>query len=237
MPKVKVKPRARPRPPLWRRLVIGVALMLVASIALMLFLLRQAPAFYRAELARAREGQQAASDQCLANLSATASQAQRPGVWRAEFTAQELNGWLAHDLPRNHPELLSEAGSSPRVALEDHRGKIAFEHRGFLTTYVSLEFDVEVRDERTFAIRFLALKGGAMPLPLGAVVEPLTSVAAQLDQPVQWTEEDGLPVALVTLTNWEAENVQIVLREVRIEAERLVLVGETQPVIVGKQFD
>ena len=74
-------------------------------------------------------------------------------------------------------------------------------------------------------------------LPLGAVVEPLTSVAAQLDQPVQWTEEDGLPVALVTLTNWEAENVQIVLREVRIEAERLVLVGETQPVIVGKQFD
>lgn len=228
MSKTRITPHVRPQSPLWRRVVIGGVMAFAATVSVVLILLRQAPAFYRAELSQSTAAQQSASDQCLANITATASQAQRPGVWRAEFTDEEINGWLAHDLPNNHPDLLRAAATAPRVALEEGLGRIAFEYQGVVKTYVSLEFDVEVRDERSFALRILALKGGALPLPLSAVVEPLTQVADALGQPVQWTEEEGVPVALVTMARWETEGVHVSLREVSIKDDRIVLVGESQ---------
>ncbi|MDZ4783569.1 MAG: hypothetical protein SGJ19_25255 [Planctomycetia bacterium] len=224
------KSRALPPPatPRWQKLLIGSALALIAVAFLLRMLLRQAPEFYREELALSAAGQQAASDACLANITATVSQARRAGDWRAEFTEDELNGWLAYDLPNNHPELADEAVGAPRVDFEENRGQIAFEYRGLVTTYVNVAFDAEVRDQNTLAIRFLQLRGGAVPLPLGSIIEPMTSIAGQLGQPVQWTEEDGYPVALLTFVPSDAEKSEIELVQVSIEQDRIVLEGNTK---------
>lgn len=227
MPKLRaIPPPATPR---WQKLLIGGALAMIAMVLLLRMLLRQAPDFYREELALSVAGQQAASDACLANMTATVSQAQRPGDWRAEFSEDELNGWLAFDLPNNHPELADETVGAPRVDFEEQRGQIVFEYRGLVTTYVNVAFDAEVRDENTLAVRFLQLRGGAVPLPLGSIIEPLTTIASQLDQSVQWTEEDGYPVALLTMVPSDADAPAIELMHVSIEKDRIVLEGRTKP--------
>jgi hypothetical protein len=214
--------------PRWMIWGTAAGVVLLAFLAGGAMQLRRAPDFYEQALAEPVEEQQQASDQCLANVTATVSQAQRPGMWRTEFTAEELNGWLAFDLPRNHPELLGESAHSPRVSLEEKLGRVAFEYRGLISTVVSMEFDAEVRDGRTLAIRLLGLHGGAVPLPLGTVIEEITAAASQLEHEVRWTEEDGHPVALVTMPEWEEDGREISLVEVRLEPARLVLLGETR---------
>ena len=39
----------------------------------------------------------------------------RMGGWEAHFTDQQVNGWLAVDVPKNHPDLLPPEISHPRV--------------------------------------------------------------------------------------------------------------------------
>jgi hypothetical protein len=46
------------------------------------------------------------------------------------------------------------------------------------------------------------------------MVELLTPIASQLDQPVQWTEEDGYPVALLTIVPADADGPTIELLHV-----------------------
>lgn len=227
MPLPKTSPPPQAKPATWRRVASAVALALAMIAGVVIYQFRRAPDFYRQEVARPAAEQQAASDQFLTNVSATVSQAQRRGAWSTEISEEEVNGWLAFDLPRNHPDLLGDSVHSPRVELEQNRGRLAFEYRGMLNTVVCLEFDAEVRDKHTVAIRLHSLTGGAMPLPLGAVIEEVTNAAEQFDQQIQWTEEEGCPVALITLPEWEDDGKTLSLLDVRLEAGRFLIIGET----------
>jgi hypothetical protein len=114
------------------------------------------------------------------------------------------------------------------VELGENIGRVAFEYRGFVNTVVCLVLSAEVRDPRTVAIRLQSLSGGAVPLPLGAVVDEVSATAAQLEHEVRWTEEQGRPVALITVPAIEEDGREITLAEVRLEPGRIVLLGETQ---------
>lgn len=227
MPLPKTSPPPQAKPPTWRRIASVVALALAMIVGFVIYQFHRAPDFYRQEVARPSAEQQAASDQFLSNVTATVSQAQRRGAWSTEISEEELNGWLAFDLPRNHPDLLGESAHAPRVELDQDRGRVAFEYRGFMNTVVCLEFDAEVRDAHTVAIRLHSLTGGAVPLPLGTVIEEITNAAEQFDQQIQWTEEEGRPVALVTLPEWEEDGKTLNLVDVRLEDGRFLLIGET----------
>lgn len=221
--------KSKPPPiPIWQR-IAGIAAMVIAMlVGLLIYQLHRAPDFYRQAVEQPAASQQVASDEFLSNVTATVSQAQRPGAWRTEFTEEQVNGWLAFDLPRNHPELLGESNHAPRVELDENIGRVAFEYRGLVNTVVCLELSAEVRDPRTVAIRLQSLSGGAVPLPLGSVVEEVSAAAAQLNHEVHWTEEDGRPVALVTIPDLEENGQEITLVDVRLQPDRLVLVGETR---------
>lgn len=223
-------PQPKPaRPRVWRRIAGIAALAVAMAIGVFTYQLHRVPDFYRQAVAQPIEAQQAASDEFLSNMSATVSQAQRPGAWRTEFSEAQINGWLAFDLPRNHPDLLGETNHAPRVELDDGVGRVAFEYRGLVNTVVCLELSAEVRDARTIAIRLQSLSGGAVPLPLGTVVEEATAAAAQLEHEVRWTEEQGRPVALITVPDLEENGQEITLIDVQIEPGRLALRGETRP--------
>jgi hypothetical protein len=225
---MSLPPVPKPRPSLGRRIAGIAAVAVAATLWLVVYLLHRSPDFYEQELARPVEAQQAASDEFLTNVTATVSQAQRPGAWRTEFTEDQINGWLAFDLPRNHPDLLGETSHAPRVELDENIGRVAFEYRGIVNTIVCLELSAEVRDPRTVAIRLQSLSGGAVPLPLGAVVDEVTTTAAQLEHEVRWIEEKGRPVALITVPALEENGQEISLAEVRLEPGRIVLLGETR---------
>src|SRR4051812_46783953 len=67
---------------------------------------RQVPAFYSEALHQAPDKAAAESDTLLANASALMNTARKPGQWEATFTADQINGWLTVDVPKNFPNLL-----------------------------------------------------------------------------------------------------------------------------------
>ena len=52
----------------------------------------------------------------------------KAGHWEIRFTADEINGWLAVDLVKNHPNALPPTLKDPRVSIdpnEYHRGGLS----------------------------------------------------------------------------------------------------------------
>ncbi len=82
MSPTKVKRAAKKPIPRWKVWGTALGVVLLAFLAGGRCNCLGRPEFYQQALAEPVEEQQQASDQCLANVTATVSQAQRPGVWR-----------------------------------------------------------------------------------------------------------------------------------------------------------
>jgi hypothetical protein len=75
------------------------------------------PAFYRKALAADAAAREKASDRMLRNILEFQNNARKEGEWQATFTAEQINGWLGHDLPKNHPHALPPEFLEPCVAI------------------------------------------------------------------------------------------------------------------------
>ena len=98
--------------------LLGGLLVLVAA---GLFALYQAaqhvPEFYRQALEVDAAAQAKAADRMERQALDLTGDVQKSGHWQAVFTAEELNGWLAVELPKKFPEALPPALASPRVSI------------------------------------------------------------------------------------------------------------------------
>ena len=155
----------------WRVVVGAVVAGLcgVGGILLGLYLaLLQAPDFYQAAVAMATAEQEVAGQQFERNLLALHNDIQQGGEWTRVFSAAQINGWLAVDLPDKFPQSLPPAIRDPRVELEPRRLQVAFRYEGErLSTVVSLSLEVELADEpNTLAVRIRQAQAGWIPIPL-----------------------------------------------------------------------
>ena len=57
----------------------------------------------------------------LRDIAAIESAVNTPGRWQTTITAEEINGWLAVDMVKNHPKLLPPTFHDPRVAIRRTR--------------------------------------------------------------------------------------------------------------------
>ena len=91
---------------------------------------RHEPAFYRKAMDIDRAVLGKGSDRMLQQTTALASAVQKAGHWEALFTAEQINGWLAVDMVRNHPHTLPPELHDPRVAIDPERITVAcrFDH-------------------------------------------------------------------------------------------------------------
>ena len=88
-------------------LIAGGLAVLVALVLLGLYLAaRHEPAFYRQAMEIDNAVLEKASDRMLQQATALASAVKKEGRWEVLLTAQEINGWLAVDMVRNHPNAL-----------------------------------------------------------------------------------------------------------------------------------
>ncbi|MBL9122751.1 MAG: hypothetical protein JNG90_03905, partial [Planctomycetaceae bacterium] len=76
------------------------------------------PAFYRTALDADPTRLARGSNELLEEASSLLTDLGRQGEWRSLFTAEQINGWLAVDVPKNHASLFPPDLSEPRVALE-----------------------------------------------------------------------------------------------------------------------
>lgn len=191
---------------------------------------RQVPEFYERALA-VEPGQYAEQgDRLEENLLELRNDAREEGRWQAVFTDEQINGWLAADLPEKFPRVLPKQLKDPRVAIEPDVARVAarYESRQ-LTTVISLAVDVHLTDEpNVLAVRIHQVRAGLLPVPLADWLDRVSLAASKGGIPLRWTEQDGDPVALVTIPLGHANADRILrLEQIELRDGELVLIGRT----------
>ncbi|MEN6457619.1 MAG: hypothetical protein ABFC63_01705 [Thermoguttaceae bacterium] len=183
-------------------LLVGlcVAGLLIVAVVGLYWAAKHEPAFYCNAMATSETDLTDGSQQMLREAAALESVGQRNGRWQAVITAAHLNGWLAVDRAKNHPNLLPPTVHDPRVAIDAHGITIGcrFDHP-MVTTVLSLNVQPFLSESNVVGLRIVRARAGAIPLPLGQVLDAVSETAHAADLSLRWRHTDGDPVALVSL--------------------------------------
>jgi hypothetical protein len=189
-----------------RLLVIGI----VASLSFLLaarWAIRQSqkvPEFYQQAIAAAPPENLAESsrelEQRVEQLHAEVAQT---GTWSAEFDADQINAWLAAELPKRFPTVQAKGLQDPRVMISE--GKLTLAARFTnqrIDAVLSCELTAQLTEQpNRLAVRIDNLRVGALPLPLSKFKQLIAKAAARLHLNVTWEEADEGTVALVELAD------------------------------------
>ena len=185
------------------------------------------PEFYGLAIQADPVGQKGASDKMLRKAAALVSDLGNEAEWKSLFTEDEINGWLAVDLVQNHPDALPSSMADPRVSIEPDRLTLACRYDwGDWKCVLSVVLDVYLADSNVMALRIRTARAGAVPLPLGEVLNRITTAAEKMDIELRWQQADGDPVALVSIRPPRDDDKRVV----RIESIKL---GEGEIYLAG----
>ncbi len=205
----------------------GTFLLGLIVFQILLMLASRAPDFYleKVQIDPAEASQM--SDQLLQKTTALATQVQRPGRWFQVFTEDEINAWLAVDLPKNHRDLLPPELSDPRVKLEPDTVRIAVKARhGLLSGILTIDIHVQSPEDNTVFLSFRRVSLGALPLPFRPMIERLKNFAAHAGWEMREMQKDGVPTFVIRIPPIPDEKGQIrELTWLRIADGRVELSG------------
>lgn len=185
-------------------LVIGLsAILLVVS-------LNRPPAMYQDLLAvPASESEQQGIllERRLANLY---NQRNHEGVWATRFSPEQINGWLASDLPEKFPGILGKSFREPRILFSRDQFCLVFRYstptfRGVVQVVGDI---FATHSENQIAFRIGSVKSGWMPIPVSWWADPLGDALGKYNIILEWGELNGDPVALLTLPGLVSEKDQ-----------------------------
>lgn len=207
----------------------GIALLFAGFLSIGYWAVQREPEFYRQALAHEPERLEVASDELLQHTTALASDVREVGQWQALFTAEQVNGWLAVDVPQNHPGLLPAEIIEPRVLFQSNRVTVGcrLEQAG-ITTVASLEVEIYMARPNVLAIRFCKARAGAVPVPLAPILEHFSTGAAASNLRLEWQQAAGDPVALITLTTRHDQGTEYFLERLELRDGAMYLAGRTE---------
>jgi hypothetical protein len=218
-----------------RRLIIAT-LVSIATGGLSLWCLFQAsrrpPAFYQQAIAAPPADQTEEGERFERTSLDLHNQLQHFGRWEARLTQEQVNGWLAIDLPAKFPQALPSGVSEPRIAIEDGKLRIALRYqRGGVDTVLSIAGEAYLTAQpNEIAVRLDQARAGLIPIPLTRFLDEIAERAARANVPLRWTEIAGAPVALIRppLEASEAAHRRVVIDRLQLDDGQLVLGGRTE---------
>jgi hypothetical protein len=178
---------------------------IVAVWALVVFLairgaLRHVPEFYAEALQADPQQETVAADRMTKQTAALVSDVQKVGRWQARFTEAQINGWLATELGRRHPEYLPPVLRDPRVKISPSAVTVAARYQdGNRNVVVSLTADVYLADVNVVGLRIRKARAGALPFPLDSVLREIAHATDRWEWRVRWRQADGDPVAEIVV--------------------------------------
>jgi len=201
-----------------RRLIqfalLTLAVLVVAALvaAWMIYRATQAegPTFYAEALTMPPEVALEQGDQFEQQVLTLRNRSRRTGEWGATVSDEQINGWLSSHLLDKLPDALPPGVTDPRVAIDEDGLAVAcrYESDGF-STVLSLKVDAYLTDRpNQLALRFRSVRAGRMPLPLGSILEQLTTLAREANVPVGQSQQEGDPVVLITVPSQHPETKQ-----------------------------
>ena len=208
----------------------AAATLLAAASAWAYWVSRQVPPFYAAALAQPAETAHQASDAMLREAAALVSDLRKSGRWQALFTAEQINGWLADDLQKNHPTLLPNTISDPRVAIENNQLMLGFRwQQPKWSVVVSLAAEVYLREPNVVAVRIRKVRAGGLPLPLKNLLHDLIAAGRGLDLQIEEQQIEGDPLLLITPPqDGDYGNLLVQLESLELHDGQLYVAGRSQ---------
>jgi hypothetical protein len=211
-----------------RYLVVSVLLVALGGAAWMYRAARTVPEFYQQTLVLEPQAAEKSGNEFTEQTFELANRVRDIGKWSALFTDEQVNGWLATEMPQKHPELVPEGFADPRVRFGQDGLQFGVQYTAAgVQTVVWLDVEVSMTESREAALRFRRVRAGDLPLPLGHVLDALTQVAEDLHVPLRWTTVDGDPTALIALSATSDGRMRFELEQVKISAGRLFVSGRT----------
>lgn len=204
--------------------VTAIAL-LVACLGGAYYAARQVRPFYEQALRIEPEVLERGSRELESRATALYSDAKQVGRWQALFTAEQINGWLATQLAENADDQLPTNIRDPRVAIARDLLTLGFRtSSGGVETVISVDAAVSLTEQGAVAIRLIAVRAGALPLPVLQLADQLADACQRLKLPVRWTQQDGKPVALVEIQSREPVYVDAI----QLDEGQLYVAGHTE---------
>lgn len=175
--------------------VLVVVAMLTAYLAV-----RHEPEFYRRTMEIDHTVLEKGSARMLQRAAKLTSDLRQQKGWKAIFTADEINGWLAVDMMKNHRGTLPPEMHDPRVVIDSGQITIAcrFDQNG-VDSVLSLTVEPYVPEPNVLAIRIVKARAGLLPIPLGEVLEQIKKAANDMRLDLRWRHSGGDPVAMLSL--------------------------------------
>jgi len=182
------------------KIIVGLLLLIVVGLLALYWAITREPEFYRQALAANPDVERRASEEMLEQTTALISNVKKEGRWRAVFTAEQINGWLAVGLAEKHPDALPDFLRDPRVAIQPGRMMLACRfQRGGLNSVLVLPVEPYLVEANLLALRVRSPRAGLLVLPSSELLERMSEVATRAGFPVQWRQIDGDPVALIAI--------------------------------------
>jgi hypothetical protein len=219
----------------WRRLAriaLGFAVVLAACLVVAAVLLRYEPAFYRPLLV-SRVGPAEVETlvrRAVTKASAAHAALSRAGPWDMALSAEEVNAWLAVDLPRNHPQLLPRRVTQPRLAFEPGRVRVAARvGYGPLSAVVSGQLAVVLHAPNQLTMTVEEARLGAVPLPTAVLLRELGRRLARLGLVTEIRPRDGgLKLEVYMPSTHDAGATSTWLESLAVGAGELLVAGQTR---------
>lgn len=215
----------------WRRprwLWAGVGGGAIAVVLAAAGFARHVPAFYREALVAADPVQaEALSRRMLSKASALHAAFGRAGAWDAVIADDEVNAWLAVDLPRNHGRLLPEAVSAPRVAFAPHRVQAgARVGAGPVSGVLWVEVEVRLRGVNQVGLTLVDARVGSLPLPRGPLLREAARRLQALGLVTDLRRNETGPLLVVSLpATYDAAGTGKKLESLAVTDGELLLAG------------
>jgi len=219
-----------------RWLLRSLLVVLIATVALgsgAYYLSQQVPEFYKAALNQTPEFNKLQGAELEAVVWEIYNAVIEQGPWRGEISQDQINGWLAVELPEKFPELLPEdVIADPRVSIR--QGEISIAGR---THYQGIDWivvgrlDVFKTDQHDkFAIRFRGLHAGLIPIPVRSFADQISKGLSDIGYQNLWTQYEGDPL-LTVIVPTEDLLIQSLYRlnveTIDIEDEKIIVSGTT----------
>lgn len=202
------------------------------------------PADYRLALDVKPEALAEAGKKFEQQVNSLYDEAQDLGVWEATFTDDQVNGWLANELPARMPQIIPRGVSDPRVLLREDEATLLCRYEKIfnqqsIQTVVSLAVDVELTDEtNVIAVRLRHARAGLFSLPMEEVKQRITQLAANSRLALRWEEDDGDPVAIIVIPQqYEQLKARLTIDTIELRDGELHVAGRSEPLRRGVKMD
>lgn len=177
-----------------------IALAAAAVVVLLTAVARHEPAFYRHRLDPADPQVEQQARRLVSKVSAIQAAWSQSGAWETVLDEEEINAWLATDLPRNHPRLLPSGMGAPRVALEPQRIAVAVQvGRWPLSAVATCRAEVVLRDVNRLGVAVEQVTLGGFPIPSGPLLHDLSRRLTAVGLATDLRRLDGRSVLVIAI--------------------------------------